>query len=100
MALPSKPVRSPGLSRKFCHPDIIAKVSEAAQELGLSQRKMISGAVHDALMLAKYCPTGMIFVPSKNGISHNAAEFTSPEQLGAGANVLLHTILKLSRAAG
>jgi len=79
-----------------CQANIIATVSEAAEELGYSQRRMISGAVHDALMLAKYCPTGMIFVPSKNGISHNAAEYTSPEQLEAGANVLLRTILKLS----
>lgn len=83
-----------------CHPNVISTVTEAAQELGYSQRSMISGAVHDALMLAKYCPTGMIFVPSKKGISHNAAEYTSPEELEAGANVLLQTILKLSMQAG
>jgi N-carbamoyl-L-amino-acid hydrolase len=79
-----------------CHPDIVATVTEAAGELGYTKLPMISGAVHDALMLAKYCPTGMIFVPSKNGISHNAAEYTSPHELEAGANVLLRTIMKLS----
>jgi N-carbamoyl-L-amino-acid hydrolase len=80
-----------------CSPELIATVTEAASDLGYSNRPMISGAVHDALMLAKYCPTGMIFVPSRNGISHNPAEYTSPEQLEAGANVLLHTVLKLSK---
>jgi N-carbamoyl-L-amino-acid hydrolase len=84
---------------EVCHPNVIATVTEAAQELGYSHLSMISGAVHDALMLAKYCPTGMIFVPSKNGISHNAAEYTTTDELEAGANVLLRTILKLSTQA-
>jgi N-carbamoyl-L-amino-acid hydrolase len=47
-------------------------------------------------MLARVCPTAMIFVPSAGGISHNVKEFTSPADLEAGANVLLHTLLKLA----
>ena len=61
---------------------------------------MTSGAGHDAQMMARVCPTAMIFVPSEKGISHNPAEHTEPEDLGAGANVLLHTLLRLSDATG
>ncbi len=67
-----------------CHPDIVATIEEATQELGYSYKKMFSGAVHDALILAPYCPTGMIFVPSKDGISHNPAEYTSADDLERG----------------
>ena len=58
--------------------------------------RMPSGAGHDAQMLARVCPTAMIFVPSHRGISHNPAEHTDPEQLVDGANVLLHTMLSLT----
>ena len=57
---------------------------------------MPSGAGHDAQMLARVCPTGMIFVPSVNGLSHNPAEYTSPTDLEAGANVLLQVMLELA----
>jgi N-carbamoyl-L-amino-acid hydrolase len=57
---------------------------------------MTSGAGHDAQMLARVCPAAMIFVPSVAGISHNPAEHTAPEDLGAGADVLLHTLLELA----
>ena len=57
--------------------------------------RLPSGAGHDAQMLARVCPTGMIFVPSRHGISHNPAEHTDAEDLAAGANVLLHTLLHL-----
>jgi N-carbamoyl-L-amino-acid hydrolase len=57
---------------------------------------MTSGAGHDAQMLARLCPTAMIFVPSVKGISHNPAEHTEAKDLEAGANVLLHSLLKLA----
>jgi N-carbamoyl-L-amino-acid hydrolase len=57
---------------------------------------MPSGAGHDAQMLARICPSGMIFVPSVAGISHNPAEHTEPDDLEAGANVLLATMLELT----
>jgi N-carbamoyl-L-amino-acid hydrolase len=57
---------------------------------------MTSGAGHDAQMLARLCPTAMIFVPSVKGISHNPAEYTAPAHLAAGADVLLHVLLELS----
>ena len=53
---------------------------------------MPSGAGHDAQMLARVCPTAMIFVPSAGGISHNPAEYTAPADLVAGANVLLDVV--------
>lgn len=74
--------------------DIIESVTEAQ---GHSNRRIPSGAGHDAQMLARVCPTAMIFTPSKNGLSHNPAEYTSPADLEAGANVLLHTMLQLAQ---
>ena len=77
--------------------DGIARVIERhAGELGLSCRRMTSGAGHDAQMLARACPTAMIFVPSIGGISHNPAEDTRPEDLTAGTQVLLRTLVELA----
>jgi N-carbamoyl-L-amino-acid hydrolase len=80
-------------------PSVIDRVEATAQALGLSVRRMPSGAGHDAQMLARVCPTGMVFVPSVKGISHNPAEYTAPADLTAGANVLLHVVLDLAGAA-
>lgn len=75
---------------------VVELVAETATTLGHSVRRMPSGAGHDAQMLARVCPTAMIFTPSKDGISHNPAEYTSADDLEAGANVLLHTMLALA----
>jgi beta-ureidopropionase / N-carbamoyl-L-amino-acid hydrolase len=77
---------------------VIARVEASARNLGHSVRRMPSGAGHDAQMLARVCPAGMIFVPSVGGISHNVREYTAPEDIAAGANVLLHTLLELAGA--
>lgn len=74
-------------------------ISESAGELGLSYKLMPSGAGHDAQDIARITPTGMIFVPSVNGISHSPKEFTRPEDMANGANVLLQTILKIDEGA-
>lgn len=73
------------------------RIARHATLLGLSNRPMTSGAGHDAQMLARICPTAMIFVPSVKGISHNPAEFTEPDDLVAGANVLLATLYELAQ---
>ncbi len=73
-------------------------VEHHAAALGHSHMRMPSGAGHDAQMLARVCPTSMIFVPSVNGLSHNIAEFTLTEHLQAGADVLLQMVLELSGA--
>ena len=80
-------------------PAVVDIVERSAADLGHSVRRMPSGAGHDAQMLARVCPTAMIFTPSVNGISHNPAEYTAPEDLLAGSNVLLHTMLALAGTA-
>jgi len=75
---------------------VIDLVESIAKEQKNSVQRMPSGAGHDAQMLARVCPSGMIFVPSVKGISHNAAEFTDEADLNAGANILLHTMLALT----
>lgn len=75
---------------------VIDLVQEVATELGHTVKRMPSGAGHDAQMLARMCPTAMIFTPSVNGISHNPAEHTDPGDLIEGANILLQTMLRLS----
>jgi beta-ureidopropionase / N-carbamoyl-L-amino-acid hydrolase len=74
-------------------PSIVDLVERTARDLGHSVQRMPSGAGHDAQMLARVCPAGMIFVPSVGGLSHNVAEFTEATDLEAGANVLLHVML-------
>jgi N-carbamoyl-L-amino-acid hydrolase len=69
-------------------------VEETAKTLGLSTRRLFSGAGHDAQMIARIAPAAMIFVPSVNGISHNITEFTATADLANGANVLLQATLK------
>ncbi|HEV8366752.1 MAG TPA: Zn-dependent hydrolase [Pyrinomonadaceae bacterium] len=70
-------------------------IDEAAKQLGLTTKLMPSGAGHDAQEIADLCPVGMIFVPSRDGISHSPREFSKPEDITNGANVLLQTLLKL-----
>jgi N-carbamoyl-L-amino-acid hydrolase len=75
---------------------VVSIIQEAAESLDEPIRPMTSGAGQDAQMLARLCPTAMIFVPSIGGISHNPTECTRPEHLELGANVLLQTVLRLA----
>jgi N-carbamoyl-L-amino-acid hydrolase len=79
-------------------PDCVAAVRDGAAALGLSAREMVSGAGHDAVYMARVVPTGMIFVPCKDGISHNEAEYAAPEACVDGADVLLHAVLARANA--
>ena len=76
-------------------PRIRAVITGVAAELGLTHQAMQSGAGHDAQEMALLAPVGMIFIPSKDGISHSPKEYSSPEDMANGANVLLHSLLKL-----
>lgn len=76
--------------------DIIQMIATNARELGNSVREMPSGAGHDAQAFAPNCPTGMIFVPSVDGISHNINEFTCDDDIESGSNVLLQTVLNIA----
>lgn len=81
-------------------PEIQDIIEREARALGLSTRRMPSGAGHDAMTFGKKVRSGMIFVPSRGGISHSPAEWTSKEQCGNGAEVLLRTVLALSHTTG
>ncbi|MGE0880704.1 MAG: Zn-dependent hydrolase [Acidimicrobiia bacterium] len=74
---------------------MIDRVEAHARKLGAAVKRLPSGAGHDAQMLARICPASMIFVPSANGISHNPSEYTAPEALELGANVLLSVVAEL-----
>lgn len=77
---------------------LIVAVEAAAKELGHASRRMVSGAGHDAQLIAAIAPAAMIFVPSVDGLSHNPRELTQPEHLIAGADVLLAATLRLADA--
>jgi N-carbamoyl-L-amino-acid hydrolase len=76
----------------------IAAVRQAAQDGGYGWREMISGPGHDSFYTARHVPTSMIFIPCKDGLSHNEAEWAEPAHLEAGANVLLRAVLQMAQA--
>ena len=79
-------------------------IVDAVERIALAHRRSVmrlpSGAGHDAQMIARMCPAGMVFVPSVRGISHNPAEHTDPADLAAGAQVLADVLLELAGTAG
>jgi beta-ureidopropionase / N-carbamoyl-L-amino-acid hydrolase len=76
------------------HPDCVDAVARAAKKLGYSNMPAVSGAGHDAVYMARLAPSGMIFIPCKDGISHNEIESAEPAHITAGCNVLLHAMLE------
>jgi beta-ureidopropionase / N-carbamoyl-L-amino-acid hydrolase len=74
-------------------PGCVEDVRAAANAFGYPHRDIVSGAGHDAIYVARVAPTAMIFIPCKDGISHNELESARPEHVEAGANVLLHAVL-------
>ena len=79
-------------------PEIGDRIERAAAALGVAYRKMHSGALHDAAMIGRIADVGMIFVPSRNGISHSPEEWTDYSDIESGANVLLQVATELSGA--
>ena len=75
-------------------PECVGAVRSAADSLGLECMDIFSGAGHDAINLVQVCPSGMIFVPCEDGISHNELENARPEDLTAGTDVLMHVLLE------
>jgi N-carbamoyl-L-amino-acid hydrolase len=84
----------------YFSPDLIDCVAVAVETAGFSYRDIVSGAAHDSVYIARVAPTTMIFVPSRDGISHNEAEWTSFEQCAAGAQVLLNAVTEYDRRLG
>ena len=81
-----------------CDDRIKKSIEKQAKKLNLSYKIMPSGAAHDAQMISKISPIGMIFVPSKGGVSHSPNEWTDWHHIESGANLMLHTILDLSKS--
>ena len=79
-----------------CDPTIIDATVAACDALGLPYRRMISGAYHDAMIMGRRVPVGMIFVPSRDGVSHHPDEYTSPQELDQGVAVLAGTLQRLA----
>jgi N-carbamoyl-L-amino-acid hydrolase len=90
-----RPPDRPALS----DPRLRAVIASAADDLGLRRLNLPSGAGHDAQELARIAPMGMIFVPSAGGISHSPKEYSRPEDVANGANVLLQAVLRIDQGA-
>ena len=75
---------------------IVDVIEKHWDELKLPYKKMVSGAYHDSLLVAEFAPMAMIFVPSKNGISHHKDEFTEMSDIAQGAELLAHTLFDLA----
>lgn len=80
--------------------EVVAAVQAAADDLGIATRRVWSGAGHDAKYMQDVVPSAMIFVRSANGLSHCEQEYSAPEDLEAGANVLLRAALRLAGVVG
>ena len=79
-----------------CAEAVVDAARDAVAELGLAAREMTSGAYHDAMVLAARVPVGMVFVPSRGGISHHPDEYTAPERVDAGVRVLAGVLRRLA----
>ena len=75
-----------------CDPHIVAAIEKSCADAGLKCQRMISRAYHDSLFMAQICPTAMIFIPCRNGYSHRPDEYSSPEAIAAGVEVLARTL--------
>jgi len=79
-----------------CDEGIIAAAKAAAREMNLAPKMMVSRAYHDSLFMARICPTGMLFIPCRNGVSHRPDEYAKPEDIGRGAELLARTLAALA----
>ena len=79
-----------------CDERVVQAAEAACRELDLRYRTMTSGAYHDAMIMGRRVPVGMIFVPSAGGVSHHPDEYTAPEDLDRGVRVLAGTLARLA----
>jgi beta-ureidopropionase / N-carbamoyl-L-amino-acid hydrolase len=80
-----------------CDAAMASLVRDQASALGLACRDLLTVASHDAVPMMRHCPSALFFIPSETGISHNEAEYSTPEQCRHGADVLLNAVLQLAR---
>ena len=82
----------------ICDTRLIEAVLKVCSDAGISAKRMISRAYHDSLFMAQICPTTMIFIPCRGGVSHRPDEYSAPEQIGSGVRVLAGTLSQLASA--
>ena len=75
---------------------IVSAIQSSCKQLGLACLPMVSRAYHDSLFMARISPTSMIFIPCRNGVSHRPDEYSSPEEIARGVEVLALTLAELS----
>jgi N-carbamoyl-L-amino-acid hydrolase len=80
----------------ICDEFVVDAATRAASEMNLSPKMMVSRAYHDSLFMARICPTGMLFIPCKGGVSHRPDEFAKPEDIGRGVELLARTLAELA----
>jgi ureidoglycolate amidohydrolase len=80
----------------ICDAALVQTISEICRESGMSYKKMTSRAYHDSLFMAQICPTAMIFIPCRDGVSHRPDEYSSPEQIEKGTQVLAESLALLA----
>jgi N-carbamoyl-L-amino-acid hydrolase len=78
---------------------VVDAIAAACEDLGLAGMRLVSRAYHDALFMTRIAPTGMIFIPCKGGISHRPEEFSAPEEIARGIEVLARTLARLAGEA-
>jgi len=83
----------------ICDPALVQTVSDICREEKIPHRRMTSRAYHDSLFMARICPTTMIFIPCRGGVSHRPDEYSSPAQIETGVRVLAKTLAKAAGAA-
>jgi ureidoglycolate amidohydrolase len=83
-----------------CNPGLVAAIAETCAENGFQFEKMVSRAYHDSLFMSRICPTAMIFIPCREGVSHRPDEFAAPEAIAQGALVLALTLARLAGGDG
>ena len=79
-----------------CDPAIVGAIAEACGKHGLKFDRMVSRAYHDSLFMSRLCPTGMIFIPCRDGVSHRPDEYSSPKAIAKGTLILAETLAALS----
>jgi ureidoglycolate amidohydrolase len=80
----------------FCDPVIVALLIAACEKHGLGFDRMVSRAYHDSLFISRICPTAMLFIPCRGGVSHRPDEYSSPEAIGQGTLILAETLARLA----
>lgn len=80
-----------------CDPAVVGAIVDACEAAGALYKKMISRAYHDSLFMSLIAPTSMIFIPCREGVSHRPDEYSSPNEIAKGVEVLAHSLAHLSQ---